>query len=600
MTGPTDRPDPIEPVDPLGAPLAGRLRRAGTALSRAADDHHRVGATVSAGRPRRRLALAAAAAVIVLGGATTMIVTRDHRPDGPAAPTADCPSGDDLLAVTASSETRDEDHFMGWLSIALRPASGRGRDRFLNPVDTVVNQPTFAPTGDRIAYVTADGPYESAGPNSETIGVFDRTTGATRRLTDGPFDTAPVWSPDGDRIAYVHLADYDRPSELRTVPAAGGPSTLVATAPDGHRWADPAWLPGGDLLVWALPDWGSTDPDATVTLHRRTAAGDDHVVATVGGTPMVRSTLVPGGREVIVSIYDDATRRPRLVAVDVSSGRTRFLAGPAGRLAWSPDGRRLYLQPQMVDADSPQGVFRARYDGTSLALTGTALPRSTLASDVVVGPCADAPIPVTPPTVTGPLLEPVPPTTVAPRPPDAPCAAITAFADRFALVRPLTDRPSADSPAALAARSPLVVRGRLVDAELGAARPPGSGPLEFNLVYRLRVDETLRLGAGTERPGVGDQLPVEVTVDLKDGPKPPMLGGMAAMDPTDPPVPDKTGVPVIAFLVPADDAPGLWRIDGPDALAIGCPGHPVGGLIGRGPGWPATLDLDALAAALGP
>jgi dipeptidyl aminopeptidase/acylaminoacyl peptidase len=70
------------------------------------------------------------------------------------------------------------------------------------------------------------------------------------RVSDGShYDSSPTWSPDGARIAFVRQTGSG--FDLRTAPATGGPSTLVATFPPNWNFAggQMEWSPQGDRIA---------------------------------------------------------------------------------------------------------------------------------------------------------------------------------------------------------------------------------------------------------------------------------------------------------------------------------------------------------------
>ena len=101
------------------------------------------------------------------------------------------------------------------------------------------SQVAWAPDSRRMAYVSdRDGTYH--------LYLYDFSTSSESRLTDGPGDTAPVWSPDGKLLAFVRdgkqLCVYDGASRQTRVLASGhfprppfGSNRFYAWSPD-DRW----------------------------------------------------------------------------------------------------------------------------------------------------------------------------------------------------------------------------------------------------------------------------------------------------------------------------------------------------------------------------
>src|SRR5262249_48830192 len=79
----------------------------------------------------------------------------------------------------------------------------------------VPSQPALSPDGSQVVYVVRALDAE-ADRNVDQLWLVPTTGGASRRLTHGPADTAPVWSPDGSRVAFL------RDGQLAVVGLEGG------------------------------------------------------------------------------------------------------------------------------------------------------------------------------------------------------------------------------------------------------------------------------------------------------------------------------------------------------------------------------------------
>jgi len=147
-----------------------------------------------------------------------------------------------------------------------------GEARRLTATPAVISEPHFSPDGRRIAYTSA----ETGVPQVHVIGVEG---GAPVRLTWYPSPSqARGWSPDGSQVLYASGRETapSTYSRLWTVPAGGGPSTLLpapfgfqgAFSPDGRRVAveptrkwDPEWrgYRGGQNVPLVLLDLDSLE-----------------------------------------------------------------------------------------------------------------------------------------------------------------------------------------------------------------------------------------------------------------------------------------------------------------------------------------------------
>jgi dipeptidyl aminopeptidase/acylaminoacyl peptidase len=190
-------------------------------------------------------------------------------------------------------------------------------------------EPSIAPTGDLVAYVSVDvGPDANVRAARATghLLLVAATGGDPRRLTTGEErGDAPVWSPDGKALAYVQtrgtsarMAVWDRASgRTRLVgPSLGEDRASLPLAP-----VAPQWSRDSRLLVVPVPD--AVPPQGEKPRVR-----------------VIRSTdaIVPGDAR-----FTD-TRRWRLTAIDVATGESRVLTSEAVALRSfqvAPDGRHV-------------------------------------------------------------------------------------------------------------------------------------------------------------------------------------------------------------------------------------------------------------------
>lgn len=174
--------------------------------------------------------------------------------------------------------------------------------------------------GYRVAYVSGRSLRVVAGDG----------TGDHRHAPAAP--VAPAWRPDGahvlayvDRRNHVRVVDVDSRRELwRSRPVEGGASEL-------------AWSPDGRRLLVAAPDgW-------------RLLGADGLVLAARPGVPVGDVAWSPGGRR--FAMVRRALDGSDVVLVN-AAGRSRVLfSGPGrfGRVAFSPDGRRLLVPWPQAD-----------------------------------------------------------------------------------------------------------------------------------------------------------------------------------------------------------------------------------------------------------
>ena len=204
-------------------------------------------------RKRRAAACALALAATVAGLAACS--------DEPSA----TPAANNTAATTTIARPCDDDGvvaLLGWDRAELRnqpevvAVSAGGEARSVSG-DWVAPDGAMAADG-TVVLVRADGDYESAGPETETLWVRPADGSEPRRLTGGPNDTAPAISPDGEDVAFVQLewnADALRHRVAR-VPIDGGEVVGATPWQDDARVVDVAWSPDGERLAYLLYEDG--------------------------------------------------------------------------------------------------------------------------------------------------------------------------------------------------------------------------------------------------------------------------------------------------------------------------------------------------------
>ena len=191
------------------------------------------------------------------------------------------------------------------------------------------------------------------------------------RLSDDDGVTLDGWAPsnEGDRLAYLLSEGGDEESSLYVMEVDGG--TVLDGPVDRARYADLAWLPGGEELLYVRRLPPSAVPAGEEQFHRRVYrhrvgndAERDQLVFGDGRDPTEYYGLdvSPDGRWLVVGASKGTAPRNDVYLCDL----TAAAAGPA---AWTT------IQ-EGVDAWTDAGV---RHDGRLYLLTDDGAPSRRLA-----------------------------------------------------------------------------------------------------------------------------------------------------------------------------------------------------------------------------
>lgn len=254
--------------------------------------------------------------------------------------------------------------------------------------DWVATEPAFAPDGNRVVVVRADGDYESAGPESTALWTVGTDGSDPRQLTGDDDAAAPDWSPDGTSVVFTRTVlegDAWR-SSLATVPAGGGEPTVLLTIGDGID--HPVWSPDGRRIAFVR------------TAHP-TAPGSPEAVWTIAADGTDARPLAPVTYPRSLDWHPDGTsllaisdgQRAGAYLFDAATGEAE-LVGPRVHLAtWSPDGESVYyLENRSHEAPSDWHLLVGHIDrGTHRLVADRELsPGNTdlgAATRLAIGPC---------------------------------------------------------------------------------------------------------------------------------------------------------------------------------------------------------------------
>jgi serine/threonine-protein kinase len=163
--------------------------------------------------------------------------------------------------------------------------------------------------------------------------------------------TDPGYSPNGEWMAF--LSD----GKLRKMPAAGGPSTVLAdSATAGSHWAPDGWIvyTRSGAGLWRVRDSGGR-PERLTTLD--TARHEfNHWYPQV----------LPGGRTAIFNSFSTPFERSRIEAVEFGSGRRSVIVEGAIFARYVESGHLLYARDG--------AIFAVPFDAAKLRVLGAAVP----------------------------------------------------------------------------------------------------------------------------------------------------------------------------------------------------------------------------------
>jgi len=209
----------------------------------------------------------------------------------------------------------------------------------------IPESPALAPDTRRIAYVVATVDRASDREVRRLWMAFTDGEPA-HRLTDGPDDTAPVWSPDGNHLAFVR--DDGHGAQLWVLAVESGKLTALTTIPAGV--GRPAWSPDGTRLAFtAGATWGGDDAPADPHLPMAT----DGLAYQSDGSPWRRN--VRRHVHVLTLFGPGAFGGARYPIRQLTFGDW-----DASAPSWSPDGTRLAFTADL-DPDADLTRTRAVY-----------------------------------------------------------------------------------------------------------------------------------------------------------------------------------------------------------------------------------------------
>ena len=229
-----------------------------------------------------------------------------------------------------------------WSSLTFEEGAGPGMGTGRNMA--------LSPDGAKLAYIT------SPSADGGRLWVRDLADGSTEAITETEGAERPFWSPDGSMLGYF------AEQELRVVPAKGGPSIVLAPAPNpsGGTWNDRdviLYNPAGGSL-FRIPATGGT-PTPVTQLSR---PGEQH-----------RSPVfLPDGRSFLFWTIDLAKDNDDdIYKGDLETGSIELIR-TGGDPTYVEPGFLVYRVGYGIDVAA--SVFAQRFDPERAALSGQPLP----------------------------------------------------------------------------------------------------------------------------------------------------------------------------------------------------------------------------------
>ena len=245
----------------------------------------------------------------------------------------------------------------------------------------MLSKPHWSADGERIAVQTEE----------PAVLLFDRRTGALRRLASGSFG---AWSPDASEVAY-----FTTNGDIAVVDVDSGESRILVARPAGTEGFageyatfnnEPmAWSPDGRSLI---ANGSARYPETPFSLIRVDASsGQTQTLHTTEDFFQYQPAWSPDSERVVFGFYSERRLQDWLAVINLDGGGTTQIREPNGFPLdphWSPDGEWIaYVSLDRADradqlkivrpdgtgarvlADNVEGIVGWSPDGTAVAYT---------------------------------------------------------------------------------------------------------------------------------------------------------------------------------------------------------------------------------------
>jgi len=333
----------------------------------------------------RKRAVRAAALVIVLGSVGVLLTRRAGTgPEVTLTRTSRLTSAQGLEVLPAISP---DNQFLaytglqdGSADIFLQPTDGGRAINITDSMPGVQLSPDWSPDGRRLVFVS----YDSS---AASIVTMPPTGGDVRRVRSfgyaGNLPLAPKWSPDGSRIA------FEQGDSVLVMAADGTGLTLLARLRDVHSLAwssDGSWLAGvrgNSEFAYGGQGFGNL---AASTVFVMPAAGGEPVMVSDSTTLNLSPAWLPGGNALLYLSSGGGGRDIYLQRIgrggtaDVAPRRVTT-GLDAHTFALSKDGKRLAYSKYTRDLN----IWMVRLSATGSVNARSAVPitRGNQASEVL-------------------------------------------------------------------------------------------------------------------------------------------------------------------------------------------------------------------------